>query len=290
MTRNEHDDRTAHLVPTPLLYESHCHTPLCKHAFGQPGEYAARAEARGLRGIIITCHAPLPDGLGIDHRMAPEEFETYVDLVARARAEFAGRVDVRLGLESDYFPGVEAWAEKLHARVPLHHVLGSVHMQVTHYKAKYFTGDPYAYQQLYFTHVAESAETGLFDTLAHPDLVKNEAPAAWDFARIRPEIERALDRIARTGVAMELNTSGLNKALPEMNPGPEMLGMIRERGIPVVLGSDAHRPARVADRYEQALGQLASLGFRTISFFLDRKRQDVPIADALASLRPVPAA
>jgi histidinol-phosphatase (PHP family) len=75
-----------------------------------------------------------------------------------------------------------------------------------------------------------------------------------------------------------------------MNPGPEMLGMIRERGIPVVLGSDAHRPARVADRYEQALGQLAALGFRTVRLFLDRRRQDVAIADALASLRPVPAA
>ena len=275
-------------MSAPVLYESHSHTPLCKHAVGMPAEYAAVAESRGLKGIIITCHGPLPDGLGIDHRMAPEEFDRYVELVAAAREEFAGRVDVRLGLESDYFPGIEAWAEKLHARAPLHHVLGSVHMQVTHYRAKYFTGDPYAYQQLYFTHLAESAETGLFDTLAHPDLVKNEAPAAWDFARIRPEIERALDRIARTGVAMELNTSGLLKSVPEMNPGPRMLGMIRERGIPVVLGADAHRPSRVADRYEDALRMLEALGFRTVSFFLGRRRQEVPIPTALASLRPAP--
>ena len=56
---------------------------------------------------------------------------------------------LRLGLESDFFPGIERWAEKLHARVPLHHVLGSVHMQVTHYKERYFTGDYFAYQQTY---------------------------------------------------------------------------------------------------------------------------------------------
>jgi histidinol-phosphatase (PHP family) len=257
---------------------------LCKHAFGSPSEYAAVAEQRGLKGLIVTCHGPLPDGLGIDHRMAPEEYERYIDLVAAARAEFAGRVDVRLGLESDYFPGVEAWAEKLHARVPLHHVLGSVHMQVTHYKARYFTGDHFAYQQLYFEHLAESAETGLFDTLAHPDLVKNEAPHEWRFARIQPHIERALDRIAQTGVAMELNTSGLHKALPEMNPGPRTLALIRERGIPVVLGADAHRPARVGDRYAQALTLLDELGFATVSYFLDRRRHEVPIAAALASL------
>ena len=273
-------------MSAPVLYESHSHTPLCKHAVGDPAEYAAVAEQRGLKGIIITCHGPLPDGLGIDHRMSPDEFGRYVDLVAAAREVFAGRVDVRLGLESDYFPGIESWAEKLHARAPLHHVLGSVHMQVTHYRAKYFTGDFFAYQQTYFEHLAESAETGLFDTLAHPDLVKNEAPHEWDFARIRPSIERALDRIARTGVAMELNTSGLNKALAEMNPGPRMLEMIRDRGIPVVLGADAHLPSRVADRYEDALRLLADLGFRTVSLFLERRRKEVPIAEALASLRP----
>lgn len=273
-------------MSAPVFYESHSHTPLCKHAVGDPAEYAAVAEQRGLKGIIITCHAPLPDGLGIDHRMAPEDFGRYVDLVAAAREAFAGRVDVRLGLESDYFPGIERWAEKLHARAPLHHVLGSVHMQVTHYRAKYFTGDFLAYQRTYFEHLAESAETGLFDTLAHPDLVKNEAPHAWDFGRILPDIQRALDRIARTGVAMELNTSGLNKALPEMNPGPRMLALIRERGIPVVIGADAHRPGRVADRYEDALRLLGEMGFNTVSLFLDRRRREVPIAEALASLRP----
>jgi histidinol-phosphatase (PHP family) len=275
-------------MSAPLLYESHCHTPLCKHAIGWPAEYAAVAEQRGLKGIIVTCHAPLPDNLGIDHRMGPEEFDRYVELVAATRAEFAGRVDVRLGLESDYFPGIEAWAEKLHARVPLHHVLGSVHMQVTHYKARYFTGDAFAYQQLYFEHLAESAETGLFDTLAHPDLVKNEAPDAWQFSRIRPFIERALDRIARTGVAMELNTSGLNKALPEMNPGPVMLRLMRERNIPVVIGADAHRPTRVGDRYEEALTQLENAGYQHVSLFLERRRQDIPIATARASLRGAP--
>jgi histidinol-phosphatase (PHP family) len=278
------------MTHAPLLYESHCHTPLCKHASGTPADYAAVAEQRGLKGIIITCHGPLPDGMGIEHRMAPEQFEEYIDLVAAAREEFAGRVDIRLGLESDFLPGFERWAEKLHNRVPLHHVLGSVHMQTTYYRERYYTPDPFTYQQTYFEHIAQSAESGLFDTLAHPDLVKNEAPDAWVYSRIEPFIKRALDRIAKTGVAMELNTSGLNKALPEMNPGPRTLALIQERGIPVVLGADAHRPTRVADRYEQALRLLEELGFESVSYFLDRRRQQVSISAALASLREVPVA
>ncbi len=273
------------MTPSPLLYESHSHTTLCRHAVGTPEDYARMAERRGLRGIIFTCHCPLPDGISHAVRMRPEEYETYVERVAAARAAFAGRVDVRLGLESDFYPGVERWLEELHARVPLHHVLGSVHTQVPDYRARYFRGDWFDYQQTYFEHLAQAAESGLYDTLAHPDLVKNEAPEAWRLERIEPFIQRALDRIARTGVAMELNTSGKNKALPEMNPGPRILALIRERGIPVVLGADAHRPERVGDAFDVALRQLQEIGFREISFFLERRRQTVPIADALASLR-----
>jgi histidinol-phosphatase (PHP family) len=251
---------------------------------GMPGEYAEMAWRKRLKGIIITCHCPLPDGISSDVRMAPEEYEHYLELIARARADYAGRVDVRTGLESDFYPGVEPWLEKLHARAPLHHVLGSVHPQVWDYRRKYFDGDYYRYQQTYFDHLAAAAETGLYDTLAHPDLVKNESPADWDYPRIQPCIERSLDRIAATGVAMELNTSGLHKALPEMNPGPAILRLMNERGIPVVIGADAHTPTRVGDRFGEAMRLLQAAGYTEINYFLERKRQAVAIADALASL------
>ena len=269
---------------TPVLYESHCHTPLCKHAFGEPDEYAAVALARGFKGITFTCHCPLPHGVSASVRMAPDQFDDYVGMIAATRAAFAGRLDVRLGLESDFYPGVEPWLENLHGRVPLSHVLGSVHYQVSDYRKIFFTGDVKLYQELYYEHLALSAESGLFDTLAHPDLIKNESPADWDFERMRPFIESALDRIAATGVAMELNTSGVQKALPEMNPSPAQLDLMCERGIPVVIGADAHVPERVGDGYIAALRLLESAGSQEVSFFIDRKRQTVPIQVALESL------
>lgn len=271
----------------PIFYESHCHTPLCRHAVGEPVEYAEIAARRGLKGIIFTCHCPLPDGFSAAVRMRPDEFDLYVAMIADAREQMDGIVDVRLGLESDYYPGVEPWLEKLHARVPLNHVLGSVHYQVPDYRRRYFSGDVLAYQEVYFDHLACAAETGLYDTLAHPDLIKNEDPDLWDFDRIRPHIERALDRIAATGTAMELNTSGLQKALPEMNPSLAQLRLMRERDIPVVIGADAHRPERVGDDYIPALQLLESAGYREVSIFLDRKRRALPIPAVIASLRSV---
>ena len=271
-------------MPQPLLYESHCHTPLCKHASGDPSEYAAVALARGFKGITFTCHCPLPDGISASVRMAPDQYADYVALIQATRDAFAGRLDVRLGLESDWFPGMEPWLETLHAREPLSHVLGSIHYQISHYRRLFHTGKVRVYQELYFEHLARSAESGLFDTLAHPDLIKNEDPAAWDFARLRPHIERALDRIAATGVAMELNTSGVQKALPEMNPSPAQLALMRERGIPVVIGSDAHVPQRVGDGYPAALRMLLDAGYSEVSYFIDRQRHELSIAAALESL------
>ena len=266
----------------PLLYESHMHTPLCRHARGEPEEYAAVGKERGLKGIIVTCHNPLPDGLAQSSRMYTEQWDEYLQLIERANAD--SDIEVLLGLEADFLPGLEPFLEKQLSSAPFNHVLGSVHPQINEYQTRFYTGDDFALQQQYFAHLAEAAETGLFDTLAHPDLVKNLVPQEWDFERIQPHIERALDRIAATGTAMELNTSGLLKAIPEMNPAPEILRLMNERNIPVVIGADAHVPERVANNYEAAMDLLEDAGYDSISFFLKRERQEVSIADARASL------
>ena len=219
--------------------------------------------------------------------MTPEQYPEYVARVLATQEKFAGRLDVRLGLESDFYPGVEPWLEELHGRVPLSHILGSIHYQVMDYRRKFYTGNIFSYQGLYFDHLALSAESGLFDTLAHPDLIKNESPADWDFELLREGIARSLDRIAKTGVAMELNTSGVQKAVKEMNPSPSQLMMMAERGIPVVIGADAHVPHRVGDGYETALRLLEACGYQEVSYFIDRKRHNIPIHAALASLGPI---
>ncbi len=272
-------------MATPILYEQHMHTPLCKHAQGDPEEYADEAAERGLKGIVVTCHNPIDEEWSPWARMDVDQLDEYVALVERARGRCAGRVDVRLGMESDYYPGAERWLEKLHSMASFNHVIGSVHVHLDDYQKRYFTGSFDELVATYFDHVAMSAETGLFDTLGHPDLVKNIAPEEWEFGRHEEVVCRALDRIAATGVAMELNTSGLRKKLPEMNPGPEMLRAMRARDIPVVMGADAHAPERVAAFFEEALDGLAAAGYEQVSIFLERERRELPIAAARASLK-----
>lgn len=267
-----------------LVYETHSHTPLCKHAEGEPEAYAQTAWERGMKGILITCHGPLPGGVSSSVRMTPEQFPEYVDLVSRARDAWQGRVDVRLGLESDFLPGMESWIESLHQRAGFHYILGSVHPHIREYREQYGQAGWPEFHRTYFTHLAEAAETGLYDCLAHPDIVKNLGPEEWNLEALLPDIQRALDRIAATGIAMELNTSGMNKVVAEMNPAPAILREMRRRGIPVVVGADAHVPSRVGDGYLEAYRLLEEAGYDRVSYFLNRKRETLPIPDARRSL------
>lgn len=261
------------------------HTPLCKHALGDPEDYAERGLERGLAGIIMTCHSPMPNRFSHAVRMAPTQFDDYVSLINRAAGAMARHgFEVKLGMESDWFPGMEPWLTDLHQRADFHYILGSVHYHIPEYRDAFWDGDAMGFQERYFQHQAEAAETGLFDAISHPDLVKNAFPNTWDFETIAPAIAEMLDRIQACGVAMELNTSGLHKTVREMNPGPEMLAMMAERGIPVVIGSDSHQAHRVSANFEQALDALEKAGYSEVSFFHERQRQALPISIARASL------
>ncbi len=268
-----------------LFYDSHMHTPLCKHAWGEPEEYAQQALKAGLKGIIFTCHCPMPNGFWPTVRMSESEFDTYVALVQRAADAFKGKLDIRLGIESEYYPGCEEYIAQLHQRADFHYVLGAVHWQAKEYLNKFETGTIENFRRTYFDHLAKSAESGLYDCLAHPDLVKNYHPDSWCFAIVKNTVSTVLDRIAATGVAMELNTSGLNKSYSEMNPGLEMLRMMADRKIPIVVGSDSHRAVRVGEHFVTALNHLTEAGYEKVSYFLNRQRIDLKISDVLASLK-----
>jgi histidinol-phosphatase (PHP family) len=269
-----------------MLYETHSHTPLCKHAVGLPHEYAEVAYRRGLHGLIVTCHNPMPADFSPRVRMGMEDFDDYLRMVFQARQDWRGRIDVRLGIEADYFPGYERWVEHQLQLADFQYVLGALHPQLAEFKDRYWTGDALAFQRVYFRLLADAAETRLFDCLAHPDLVKNETPDDWHPELILDDVRAALDRIAKAGVAMELNTSGLNKTIPEMNPFPQMLVEMRQRSIPIVIGSDAHQPERVADRFLVALDLLQTCGYEHVSFYVNRTRRDIPIPTARRAFQP----
>jgi histidinol-phosphatase (PHP family) len=136
----------------------------------------------------------------------------------------------------------------------------------------------------YFETVAESARSGLFDIIAHPDLVKYWSAAHSDrrpAGDLRRYYEVAVEGIAESGAAVEVSTAGLRKPIGEIYPARAFLEMCVEAAVPVALSSDAHRPEDVGAGYERALELLSECGVSELAMFDRRTRRSEPIGSAV---------
>lgn len=198
--------------------------------------------------------------------------------------------DLRLGIEADFIPGGEDRTANLLEAHPFDYVVGSVHflreesLDMDDYSVWRTTRSAEGIWRRYFQTLGEAARSGLFDILAHPDLVKVWSPAHPDRPdRPRPEgdprryYELALEGIAESGIAVEVSTAGLRKPVGELYPAPAFLEMCVEAGAPIALSSDAHRPEEVGADYERALALLERVGVRELCVFKRRVRQLEPI-------------
>lgn len=202
-----------------------------------------------------------------------------------AYVEFAREQGLKVGVEADFVPGREDRMANLLDGRGWDYVIGSVHFvgeqAVDHPDWDVWSTrsvEPDKVWRRYFELLGEAARSGLFDVLAHPDLVK-----VWGADRPRPDgdlrrfYELAIEGIAEAGVAIEVSTAGLRKPVGERYPAPPFLAMCLEAGCPVALSSDAHTPEHVGFEYASTVEWLAELGVRELCVFEGRERRLEPI-------------
>jgi histidinol-phosphatase (PHP family) len=198
--------------------------------------------------------------------------------------------DLRLGIEADFIPGTEDRIANLLEARDFDYVVGSVHFLADHaldmddYSVWNTGRSAEEIWRAYFLALGEAARSGLFDILAHPDLVKIWGPThperPFPGGDLRRYYELAMDGIAESGVAIEVSTAGLRKRAQELYPAPALLEMCVEAGVPVALSSDAHRPQDVGADYDRALELLESAGVSELCVFERRARRLEPIGPA----------
>ena len=248
------------------------------------GRYRTVAEDRGIGELGVSEHVyRFAAALDVWRHpfwrgYARDDIDAYCSFVRE-------ETDLRLGIEADFVAGAEdRMASLLEAR-DWDYVVGSVHF--VRDGAVDTSGDwdvweggrgPEAVWRRYFETLGEAAGSGLFDVLAHPDLVK-----VWGAERPRPEgdlrrfYELAMEGIAESRIAIEVSTAGLRKPAGEIYPAPELLRWCVEAGCPVALSSDAHAPDQLGYRYETAIELLEGLGVRELCVFERRERRLEPI-------------
>ncbi|MDP2233434.1 MAG: PHP domain-containing protein, partial [Actinomycetota bacterium] len=162
-----------------MMVDLHLHTSRCGHAEGEMSEYVDTARRAGLDVIAFTDHLPLPSHLNPDgsYAMKAEELAAYVADVR----EMAARVDrprVLLGIEADWLPEWRADTVRVLSAHPFDVVLGSVHFldgwvfDDPDLLGEWEGRDVLAVWERYFATLAEAAGSGLFDVMAHVDLIK----------------------------------------------------------------------------------------------------------------------
>lgn len=209
-------------------------------------------------------------------RWAVDDLDEYVEFVR-------GRTDLRLGIEADYVPGREDRMATLLDEHEWDYVVGSIHFvrdDAIDMRGEWDIwrthGDPEKVWAAYFEALGEAARTGMFDVLAHPDLVKVWGDRAPD-GDLRRFYDRAMDGIAESDVAIEVSTAGLRKPVGELYPALPFLEMCLDAGRPVALSSDAHLPEQVGYEYGRALEWLDEAGVRELAVFDRRRRRLEPI-------------
>lgn len=216
---------------------------------------------------------------------AADDIDSYCQFVRE-------QTDLKLGIEADFVPGAEDRTANLLGARDFDYVVGSVHflaekaLDMDTYSIWDGATSPEQIWRRYFETLGEAARSGLFDILAHPDLVK-----VWGSARpdrpfpegdLRRFYELAMDGIAESGVAIEVSTAGLRKGAKEIYPAPAFLRMCLEAGASVALSSDAHLPRDVGHRYDDALQLLEEVGVSEICVFTHRERSLQPVGTRVA--------
>lgn len=243
------------------MYDYHLHTHFCRHATGSLLEYARTALRRGLSEICFTPHVPLPvyrpGFFGNRLRMDLEEFPRYLDELERVRRAVPG-LRILSGVEADFVEGTEDFMERFLASHAFDLVLMSVHFVRT------WPGDQWVFDLSrdrrplesiyddYLEAVRAGIATGLFDCVAHMDLIKQEGRSL--LATHRTEVEQVIRLCREQGMSAEVNVSGTRKAVGEPYPSWPIVQLMVEEGLPLVPGSDAHAPAQVAAGLEALEG------------------------------------
>lgn len=271
------------------IADIHIHTD---HSHGKNSvrEMYARARELDLEVFGFSEHSPRPEAYSYpreyrEHLAAT--WDEYIGSVLALKGN-SGRPKVLLGLEMDYFPGEEAYLRRMISAHPYDYIIGSVHYLGT-WGFDFSADDWHALReedaerlyQEYFKTLARMARSGFAQVAAHPDLIKIfsiERFRNWLGGNAaRAVVREALQAMKDNNMVMEISSAGLRKPCGEIYPGPVLMEMAAELGLPVSLSSDAHNVADVAFGYAVLADYAREYGYAALTYVENGQFRSLPL-------------
>ena len=243
-----------------MIANYHTHTPRCNHAFGTETEYVEAALKAGLEILGFSDHAPqfFPGEYYSRMRMRPWELKDYVKTVQKLQTQYAGKLQIHLGLEVEYYPALFPELLAVARDQGIEYFLLGQHWNGNEEGMPY-NGKPTESEDQLKAHcrqVIDAIQTGLFTYIAHPDIL-NFTGNPKVYAR---HMRRLCREVKSCGIPLELNFLGLREG--RHYPNLQFWELAAEADCQVILGCDAHHPTHIdqPDVEKAALEFLSPLG------------------------------
>lgn len=255
-----------------MKIDLHNHTPLCRHAEGEPRLFVEAAISQNINVFGFSDHAPM--NFDQKWRMTSEDMPDYEEEIARLQNDYAGRIELLLAYEVDWLPG---HLEERVLEANVDYLIGSVHFikewgfDNPEFLGYYKNRDPDATWKEYFDLIEAMAKSGLFQIVGHLDLLKvfNFLPDT----DIRLLAQKAFKAIKASRMALELNSAGLRKPVGEIYPSRPLLELAKEMDIPITFGCDAHRVEQVGAGLDELYTLAKEIGYSECLIFRQKERE-----------------
>jgi histidinol-phosphatase (PHP family) len=257
-----------------IPHDYHMHTAYSVDSKASMRDMCLSAVEKGIPEVGFAEHFDL-----CPEDEAPDWFrlEPWAAELESCRAEFAGRLTVRAGIEVGEPHRYQEGTREMLGRFPFDYVLGSLHWFAGRhaFDRKVFARPADEVFRLYFEELREMVVAGGFDILAHldvPSRVGSEVYGGYDPTRYEEFIRPVLSECIARGIALEVNTAALRRRAKILNPGAPVVRWFAEMGgTMVTLGSDAHLPGHVGADLPVAMQAVRAAGLRHLTHFELRK-------------------
>ncbi|ARQ06194.1 histidinol phosphate phosphatase domain-containing protein [Macrococcoides canis] len=209
------------------------------------------------------------------HKM--DEFVTFIS-GQKEKWQAAG-VELKLGIEADYFIGGEEELKSLLAPYRFDYIIGSVHFNHgwgfdnPELESKFNVYDLVELYTDHFNTVIKAAESGIFSFIAHLDNLKvfNYRP---EEELLIPLYEQVAEALAKNDVATEVNV-GLKYRYPvkEQCPSERFIQVLSKHNVLFTTSSDSHFPHDIGIYNEEIRDLLKRNGVESIVRFDNMKRE-----------------
>jgi len=284
-----------------MQYEDwHTHNSLCKHAVGNIEDYIKSAIELDLNVIGISDHFPyeylsseipsLEDIPYENYAMPTNKLEYYILQLDNLKEKYLNQIHVRSAFEIDFFKHQDRILNKYLKSYlnKLDYILGSVHVLFGKAgifafddgrflnKYKEYDGNDEIYIEYYDSlQVMIKSPTFELDIVTHFDLPKKFDKKVEDEDNVMEKVIETLELVKKHDLTVEINTSGLRKKVKEQYPSIDIIKHIYDLDIPILLGSDAHKPEDLAYDFKSMTKMLKNIGFNQLAHFEKRKRSNI---------------